>query len=96
MLTRDNIIRFICEKKYVTPTNIATNFNTTTTIASAALSEIAKDKIIGITYLKLASSPYYYDLKQRECLVEIGEKHLTKYEKEVFFKIKMFYQFKKN
>lgn len=88
MLTKDNILRFIQEKKAVTPTMIAESFETSTMIASAALSELAKDKLIAITYLKLASSPYYYDPKQKSHLMILGEQHLSKYEKEVFLKLK--------
>lgn len=84
ILTKDNILRFVREKKYVTPTNIAEAFETTTTIASAALSELSKDKSIAITFFKLSSSPYYYDPRQRECLIEIAEKHFSNYDKEVY------------
>jgi len=88
ILTRDNIIRYIKEKKAVIPTMIAEDFDTTTMIASAALSELAKDNLIKITYLKLSSSPYYYDPKQASILIELGEKHLKSYDKEIFQKIK--------
>lgn len=88
ILTRDNILRYIKEKKAVTPTMIAEDFETTTMIASAALSELSKDKLINITYLKLSSSPYYYDPKQSSILIELGNKHLKNYEKEVFLKLK--------
>lgn len=88
ILTRDNLLRFIKEQKYVTPTLISEKFETSTMIASAALSDLAKEKLIAITYLKLASSPYYYDPKQKESLVDLGEKHFSSYDKEVFFKLK--------
>ncbi|MFW5705132.1 MAG: hypothetical protein ACOCXG_04800 [Nanoarchaeota archaeon] len=84
IITKDNLLRFIREQRYVTPTIISENFETSTMIASAALSELAKDKLIGITDLKLGSSPYYYDIMQKDCLVELGKKHLSKYEKDVF------------
>ncbi len=88
ILTKDNLLRYVREKKYVTPTNVAENFDTSTTIASAALSEIAKEKTISITYFKLSSSPYYYDPRQSECLIEIGEKHFSSYDKEIFTMLK--------
>lgn len=88
ILTKDNLIRFVREKKYVTPTNVSEAFETSTTIASAALSELTKDKSVAITYLKLASSPYYYDPRQKQSLVELGDKHLSSYDKEIFQKLK--------
>ena len=88
ILTKDNLLRFIREKRYVTPAIISEVFETTTMIASAALSELAKSKQIEITHLKLSSTPYYYDPRQRECLIELGEKHLTSYDKEVFLILK--------
>jgi hypothetical protein len=84
LLTKDNVLRFIREKKAVIPTDIAENFETTTMIASAVLSELAKDNLIKITHLKLASSPYYYDPNQKEYLIQLGEKHFKGYDKEVF------------
>lgn len=88
ILTKDNLLRFVREKKAVTPTMVGEAFETTTMIASAALSELAKEKLILITHLKLSSSPYYYDPKQREYLVELGLNHYSKYEKEVLIKLK--------
>ena len=88
ILTKDNLLRFIREKKYVTPAIISEVFETTTMIASTALSELAKAKQIEITHLKLSSTPYYYDPRQSECLIELGEKHLTNYDKEVFLMLK--------
>ena len=88
ILTKDNLLRYIRENKAVTPTIVAESFETTTTIASAALSELAKEKLVAITYLKLSSSPYYYDPNQNSVLIELGEKHLSKNEKDIFYKLK--------
>ncbi len=88
ILTRDNLLRYVREQKAVTPTMVSEIFDTSTMIASAALSELAKEKLIAITQLKLASSPYYYDLKQREVLIELAEKHFSKYDKDIFHKLK--------
>jgi flagellar biosynthesis GTPase FlhF len=87
ILTKDNLLRYIRKNKAVTPTIVAESFETTTTIASAALSELAKEKLVAITYLKLSSSPYYYDPNQNSVLIELGEKHLTKNEKDIFHKL---------
>jgi hypothetical protein len=84
ILTKDNLIRFVREKKAVTPTEVAESFETTTMIASAALSELAKENLVKITHLKLASSPYYYDPKQSSILIELGKKHLKGYDLELF------------
>jgi len=88
ILTKDNLLRYVKEKKAVTPTMVSESFETTTMIASAALSELAKEKLINITHLKLSSSPYYYDVQQKEYLTEIGLKHYSKYEKDVLIKLK--------
>jgi hypothetical protein len=88
ILTKDNLLRYIKQEKAVIPSSVAQVFDTTTTMASAALSELAKDKLIKITYLKLSSSPYYYDPKQASILIELGEKHLSKNEKDIFYKLK--------
>lgn len=90
LLTKDNLVKFVREKKYVTPTTIAESFETTTMIGSAALSELAQAKIVAITNIKLGSSPYYYDPLQKQCLIELGDKHLSGHEKEVFNKLKQF------
>ena len=86
LLTKDNLVRFIREKKFVLPQQVSENFETTTIVASATLCELVKDNLVGITNLKLASSPYYYDKKNLSCIIEIGEKHLKSYEREVFEK----------
>ncbi|MDA3855478.1 MAG: hypothetical protein PF569_04420 [Candidatus Woesearchaeota archaeon] len=88
ILTKDNLLRYVRDKKAVTPTMVSEAFDTTTMIASAALSEIAKDKSIAITNLKLSSSPYYYDPKQKECLIELAEKHFSKHDKDIYLKLK--------
>lgn len=88
ILTKDNLLRFVREKKYVTPTHIAEAFDTTTMISSAALSDLTMDKLVAVTHLKIGSTPYYYDPKQKECLVELAEKHFSKYDREVFEKLK--------
>ncbi|MCA9496147.1 MAG: hypothetical protein KC589_04345 [Nanoarchaeota archaeon] len=87
ILTKDNLLRFVREKKYVTPTTVGESFETSTMIASAALSELAKDKLISITHLKLSSSPYYYDPKQKSSLAELGEKHFKNYDRDIFLKL---------
>lgn len=84
LLTKDNVLKFLREKKYVTPTTISENFETSTMIGSAALSELSKDKLVAITNLKIGSSPYYYDPNQKSCLIELGEKHFSNFEKEAF------------
>ena len=88
ILTKDNLLRFVVDKKFVTPTNVSEKFETSTMIASAALSELSKSKLVGITNLKLGASPYYYDIKQPECLAEIGDKHLKSHEQSIFLKLK--------
>lgn len=88
ILTKDNLSRFVVDKKFVTPTEVAEKFETSTMIASAALSELSKAKLVGITNLKLGASPYYYDINQPECLAEIGDKHLKSHEQNVFLKLK--------
>ena len=88
LLTKDNLVKFVREKKYVTPTIIAESFETTTMIGSAALSELSQSKIVAISNIKIGSTPYYYDPLQKQCLIELGEKHLSGHEKEVFQKLK--------
>lgn len=88
ILTKDNILRYVREQKAVTPTMISEAFDTSTMIASAALSELAKEKLILITHLKLSSSPYYYDPKQKDYLIELGEKHFSKHDKDIFNKLR--------
>jgi hypothetical protein len=88
ILTKDNLLRFVVEKKFLTPTAVSEKFETSTMIASAALSELSKSKLVGITNLKLGASPYYYDINQPECLSEIGDKHLKSHEQSIFLKLK--------
>ena len=88
ILTKDNLLRFVVEKKFVTPTEVSETFDTSTMIASAALSELSKSKLVGITNLKLGASPYYFDINQPECLSTIGDKHLKSHEQSVFLKLK--------
>ena len=88
ILTKDNLLRFVQQQRYVTPSTVAQEFDTTTMIASAALSELANEKSLLITHLKLSSSPYYYDAKQPECLQELAEKHLDGNELNVYHKLK--------
>ncbi len=87
ILTKDNLLRFIKENKLVTPTIIAENFDTSTMMASTALSELSKDKLIGISHFKLSSSPYYYDIKNPAGLILMAQKHFKSYDKEFFEKL---------
>ena len=87
ILTRDNLLRFVREKKYVTPSTVSEPFETSTMIASAALGELTKDKLLSVTHFKLGSSPYYYDPRQKEALIEIAEKHFSKLDKDIFLKL---------
>ncbi len=88
ILTKDNLLKFVKERKYVLPSDVSEAFQTTILMASAALSELVNQKLLGITYLKKGSSPFYYDLSQKEALEELGEKLLKKYEKEVFERLR--------
>lgn len=88
ILTKDNLLRFVREKKYTTPTKVAEAFDTSTMIASAALSEIVKDKSIALTNLKIGSTPYYYDLRQKDCLIPLGESSLSGFDKDAFLKLR--------
>lgn len=88
ILTKDNIIRFIRERKYITPTDIAENFETTTMIASAALSELSKEKSVLISNMKFGSTPYYYDPLQKEALQELGERNFSGNDKDMYRKLK--------
>lgn len=88
ILTKDNILRFVRERKYVTPSDVSKEFDTSTMIASAALSEVAKENLILITNLKLASSPFYYDPKQKAAIEKIGEENLSGNDKNIFLKLR--------
>ncbi|MCH8519743.1 MAG: hypothetical protein LAT82_03225 [Nanoarchaeota archaeon] len=88
LLTKDNLLRFVQQQKYTTPTTVAKEFETTTTIASAALGELTNGGGLGSTHIKYGTTPYYYDLKQKECLTEIALKSFTGTELELLTKIK--------
>lgn len=88
LLTRDNVLKFVRQKKYVTPTHVAKEFEVVTTIASAALSELVKDLSLKLTYIKFGTTPYYYDPLQKDCLIEICEKSFSGNELNLFHKIK--------
>ena len=88
LLTKDNLLRFVQQQKYTTPTIVAKEFETTTTIASAALGELTNGGGLGSTHIKYGTTPYYYDLKQQDCLIEIAQKSFTDTELELFTKIK--------
>lgn len=88
ILTKDNILRFVQQYKYTTPTTVAREFDTTTTIASAALGELADGINLETTHIKFGTTPYYYDPKQKECLEEIAQKSFSDNELELFNKIR--------
>lgn len=88
LLTRDNVLKYVRVQKYVTPTHVAKEFDVTTTIASAALSELVKDLSIKLTHIKFGTTPYYYDPLQKECLIEICEKTFSGNELNLFNKFK--------
>ena len=87
LLTKDNLLTFVKTQKFVTPTQTSKEFEVTTTIASAALSELVKDNLIFLTHLKFGTTPYYYDYNQKECLIEIVQKHFSGNELKLFEKI---------
>ena len=78
LLTKDNILRFVQQHKYTTPTTVSKEFDTTTTIASAALGELADGINLQTTHIKFGTTPYYYDPKQKECLEEKSKAQHTK------------------
>ena len=88
ILTKDNLLNFVKQNGAVIPSDVATVFETTTMIASASLSELSKANLIAITKLKLSSSPYYYDLKQKECLIELGLNFYKRFEKDILIQLK--------
>ena len=88
LLTKENLIRYLRERKYLLPIDVSKEFDTTTTIASAALSDITSEKYIGITTLKSGGSPFYYDIAQKKCLEELAEKYLNNSLKDLYNKIK--------
>ena len=88
LLTKDNLLRFVKQKKYVIPSDVSSEFETSTMIASAALSELAKDGTVKITHLKLSSSPYYYYQLQKESIQELAEKHFSGHDLALYKKIK--------
>ncbi|MFT4244274.1 MAG: hypothetical protein ACMXYB_02360 [Candidatus Woesearchaeota archaeon] len=87
LLTKDNLLRFVQQHKYTTPTHVAKEFETTTTIASAALGELTNGGGLGSSHIKYGTTPYYYDMRQKECLVEIAKKTFSGTEQELFLKI---------
>ena len=87
LLTKDNLLRFVQQHKYTTPTHVAKEFETTTTIASAALGELTNGGGLGSSHIKYGTTPYYYDMRQKECLVEIAKKSFSGTEQELFLKI---------
>ena len=88
LFTKDNLVKFLKEKKYLTPTNVSSQFEINTMISSATLGEIATEGIAKITYLKVGSSPIYYDKNQKNCLMEIGDKYLGNKYKQIYEKLK--------
>ena len=88
LLTRDNLLKFVRTQKYVTPTHVAKEFEVTTTIASAALSELVKDQSLKLTHIKYGTTPYYYDPRQKECLEEIASKTFSGNEGNLLTKLK--------
>lgn len=88
LLTKDNLLRYVRKQKYVIPSDVSSEFETSTMIASAALSELAKEGSVKITHLKLSSSPYYYDKLQKEAIQELAEKHLSSHDLNLYKKIK--------
>lgn len=87
ILTRDNLLRFVQQEKAVFPSTVSEAFKTTTLVASAALSELVKQNLVKVTNLKIGSSPYYYDPKQREYLIKIGEEKLSEKYKPFFYRL---------
>lgn len=88
LLTKDNLLRFVRKQKYVIPADVSSEFETSTMIASAALSELAKEGSVKITHLKLSSSPYYYDKLQKESIQELAQKHFSSHDLNLYKKIK--------
>jgi hypothetical protein len=88
LLTKDNLLRFVKQKKYVIPSDVSSEFETSTMIASAALSELAKDGSVKITHLKLSSSPYYYDKTQKEAIQDLADKHFSGHDLNLYKKLK--------
>ena len=83
MFTKDNVLKFVFENKYVIPYDISNYFETTTILASSVLSELCQEKKIEFTFLKAGESPYYYDKKNKKYLEELIGKHFNENEKQL-------------
>ena len=87
LLTKENLLKFIKEKGLVNPIEVSKEFEVNSMVASAALSEVSKNKEIEITDIKIGSSPYYYDISQREKIENLRE-FLDERSREIFDMIK--------
>ncbi len=69
---KDKIIDLIKQKGPCLPFNIYKDLNTNLLFASAMLGELVSNRILKVTHLKRASSPYYYLEEQKEKLQNIS------------------------
>ncbi|TKJ17413.1 hypothetical protein CEE44_02660 [Candidatus Woesearchaeota archaeon B3_Woes] len=69
---KDKIIDLIRQKGPCLPSDIYRDLNTNMLFASAMLGELVSNNILKVTYLKRASSPYYYLEEQKEKLQNIS------------------------
>lgn len=65
---RDKILELIKQKGPVVPIDIAEALRIDSVIASAYLSDLVSNKLVGISNLKLGSSPLYYEKAKKETL----------------------------
>jgi len=85
--TRKKIVDILKSKGPSLPIHISSQTGTSTLFAGALLSELAKDKILKISHMKVGGSPLYF-LEGQERALENFHKHLPGKEKEAFLLLK--------
>ena len=84
---KEKIISFLRKNGPSLPVHIAKEIEFSTLFTSAFLSELASEKRIKISYIKIGNSPLYY-LSEQKFLLEKSSFHLKNREKDAFMILK--------
>lgn len=83
MIDKEQVLQMVKMKGFVVPSDLVRQFHVDTFIMGAVLSDLVHDKKLGVSTVKMGSSPVYYAPEQKEKLLDLV-KYLNEKDKATF------------
>lgn len=83
MINKDDVLLAVRAKGYVVPSDLSKQFHVDTFIMGAVLSDLASEKKLFVSHVKIGGSPAYYTSEAKERLQELFT-HLNEKDKQTY------------